>query len=402
MKVLFNNLNAQWNVIKEECLQGIESLFEKSNFILGKEVEDFENTFSDYIGTKYAVGVSNGTDALKLAARALNLKRYYMDGKELRATCFILPANTFIATLMGIEEAYPDAHFELIDCDEHYQIDAEKLQSFIRMEKEKFGNIIIVPVHLYGYTCNMDAVREIAYQHQCHILEDASQAHGALWRKSRAGSMGDVAAFSLYPGKNLGAAGDGGVITTNSPHVYERLKILRNLGAREKHVHTLRGSNHRLDTIQAIILNANESRRRVAKLYEEGIDNDSIILPQTPPNCTPVHHIYPIRTQNRERLIEFLKKHEIETGIHYPIPIEKTVMYSHLAMKEEGGMGEFTKMVARHSYMDTIQLDFPLTKKAESSNTVSFSEELLSLPIHPFMSKEEVTYVCDALNTYKE
>ena len=375
MKIAFNNLNAQWNVIKGECFKELHSLFEKSNFILGEQVGQFEKSFSDYTETTYAVGVSSGTDALKLAAQSL-----LATGRvppESSGICVVIPANTFIATLLGIEQAFPDAHFQLIDCDDYYQMDTTLLHSFIKSNRHHFHDIVIVPVHLYGYTCNMDEIGNIASEYGCRILSDSSQAHGAFWKENRAGSMATVSAFSLYPGKNLGGAGDGGIVTTDSYPICESLRLLRNLGSNKKYEHEVKGGNHRLDTIQAIILNAklkhldtwNDNRRRIVRLYENNIDNPHIILPKTPRGCTPVHHIYPIRTNYRDRLMAVLEDHGIQTGIHYPIPIERMSMYRQLG---------------------------PCPK------TLRNSGQLLSLPIHPFMREQEVKYVYDTLNSYKE
>ena len=369
MRVCFNNLNAQWELIKHNSLKQIDKLFENSDFILGGAVSDFEEDFATYIGCRYSVGVSNGTDALKLSASALNLK-----GR----TGVIIPANTFVATILGLEQGFGNADFILTDCDDYHQMDISKLISLVSEARSDYDNLVIVPVHLYGYSCNMEAIQDIATEYDCIILEDASQSHGALFKQCKTGSFGKVSAFSLYPGKNLGGAGDAGVITTNDTDIYNRLKNLRNLGSDKKYIHTEKGYNHRLDTIQAIILKEklkhldywNESRRKIVSHYEAAIDNSFVKLPLNPDNCTPVHHVYPVLVENREKFQNHLDSYNIQHGIHYPILIEKMPMYKDL-------------------------------KGQPNSKALSFSHQMVSLPIHPFMDIEEVEYMCHSINQYQ-
>ena len=375
MKVKFNDLNAQWSIIKEESLVGLNNLFEKSNFILGEQVKEFEDSFAKYAGSKYAVGVSSGTDALKLSAQALNLNRQSItDGSK---SCFIIPANTFVATLGGIEQAYPNAWCEFIDCDENFQMDVSILETFVANNRSLYDDIVIVPVHLYGYSCDMTSICKIAKDWGCLVLEDCSQAHGTKHAGQPVGSFGDISAFSLYPGKNLGAAGDAGIITTNSEQLYNRLLKLRNLGSVEKHIHDIKGGNHRLDTIQAIILNEkikyieewNQNRRNIVETYEKLIVNPYIKLPKTPDNCLPTHHVYPVIVENREHFTSFLDSKGIDWGMHYKICIEEMAPYHHL-------------------------VDDP------NEQSIKNSRHMVSLPIHPFMSEEEVEYLCKCLNEY--
>ena len=367
MVVKFNNLTLQWEIIKKECKIGLERLFERSNFILGEEVQEFEHAFAQYVGCKHAIGVSNGTDALKLSAQALTL-----EGNS----CFVLPALTFVATLGGIEQAYPNATYHLIDCDEYFQMNVEHLEKFVSKNRGLYENMIIVPVHLYGYACDMTSICHIAETNNCRILEDSSQAHGTRWKSKVVGSFGDVSAFSLYPGKNLGAAGDAGIITTNDSSLYERILMLRNLGSVEKHVHQIRGGNHRLDTIQAIVLKEkikhieewNEQRRRVVSQYEKLIKNSKIRLPTTPKDCLPTHHVYPVLVDNRDEFTSFLDSKDIQWGIHYKVCIEKMKPYQHLS--------------------------------GPNREALAYTEKMVSLPIHPFMTDEEVNYLCGVLNQY--
>jgi dTDP-4-amino-4,6-dideoxygalactose transaminase len=368
MKVNFNDLAAQWNLVKQDCMRDFDDLFSRSNFILGDYVQKFEENFASFIGCKYALGVSNGTDALKLSAQALELA-----GKSL----FLIPANTYVATIMGIEQAYPHADYMLVDCDEYHQMDVKLLESKLDKEASNYDNVVIVPVHLYGYTVDMDAVMSLANQYSCIVLEDSSQAHGATWKGQKAGSFGKVSAFSLYPGKNLGAAGDAGVITTDDEQVYNRLIKLRNLGSSKKYIHEVKGSNHRLDTLQAIVVNHklsflqswNEARREIVKMYEMLINNPRVTLPETPSGCCPVHHVYPVLVDDRDRFIEYLNDNDIQSGIHYPIIISEMEMYSDLDDKSDP---------RAHSY----------------------SKRMVSLPIHPFMSDEEIDYLCEVINNY--
>jgi dTDP-4-amino-4,6-dideoxygalactose transaminase len=378
MKVKFNNLYKQWEQIKENSLIKIEELFENSSFILGKNVEQFELEFSKYIKTKFSVGISNGTDAIKIAAQSLNLKNNIL---------IIIPANTFVATLIGMEDAFPNADIALIDCDEYHQIDVYELEKIVEENKNKYDDIIIVPVHLYGYTCDMSSIMKIAKKFKCIILEDASQAHGAEHKGKKAGSFGNVSAFSLYPGKNLGAAGDAGIVVCNNKKQYEIIKMLRNLGSKIKYEHEIKGHNHRLDTIQAIFLNEklkkldqwNEERRKVAEVYQKNINNPLIELPKTPKFCTPVHHIYAIKTKNRAKLQKFLSEKNIETSIHYPILIQNMPMYRNKKF--------INKCKNEKEYNEKAQL---------------YSQQMISIPIHPFLKQEEIEYVCKTINIYEE
>lgn len=369
MKVQFNNLNEQWKIIKNDTLPQIDNLFERSNFILGDAVVEFEDLFKEYIACDYAVGVSNGTDALKLAAESLDIHN---------SVLVIAPANTFVATVIGIEQALPKADFTLIDCDEYFQMDLEKLEQVLASSRQLYSNVIIVPVHLYGYMCDMTSLMKLSLKYDCLVIEDASQAHGAKWEGQPVGSFGDVSAFSLYPGKNLGAAGDAGIVTTNNHDIYERLLRLRNLGSIKKYEHEIKGGNHRLDTIQAIILKEkmkhiedwNACRREIVRSYEDKINNSLVQLPQTKEGCLPVHHIYPVVVSNRESFTNHLDENGIQWGFHYPICIEEMPMYKEL--------------------------------RVPNKRSIDLSRHMVSLPIHPFMTEEEVLYLCETINQYKD
>ena len=368
-KVLFNDLGKQWEVIKDDALPRIDNLFSTSAFINGPDVNTFEENFAKYIGTDYAVGVSNGTDALKLCVEALELK-----GK----VGIIVPANTFIATLLGAEMALPDAEFVLVDCDEYYQMDTEILKDTLYKRRKDWDNCIIMPVHLYGCASNIEKIMYLAGANGCWVIEDCSQAHGTTTEKGRpVGTFGHMAAFSMYPGKNLGAGGDAGVITTNSERFYNTLKLLQNWGAVEKYYYERKGYNNRLDTIQAIIVDEklkhlndwNEKRRQVASWYDELIQNNNIIKPKKAPYCgRHTYHIYCVRLQNldRDEIMSQLNENGIQSGIHYPIPIEQTKIY-----EDEEWYNPMTRF---------------------------YAEQTMSLPMHPFMSREDVERVAEVLN----
>ncbi len=372
MNIKFNDLSMQWDEIKKDITPRLEHLFIKSDFIEGAAVRQFEQNFADYCGTKYAIGVSNGTDALKLSLAALNLE----------SPCgVIIPANTFIANALAatyLTDLYHD--LVLIDCDEYYQIDVDFLGSYLKENRKKLKSCVIVPVHLYGHPVDMKRVIEIKEKYDCYILEDGSQAHGALVLNEKVGGLGDVSAFSLYPGKNLGAAGDAGVITTNNEELYKKVKSLKNYGSSIKYHYNLKGWNNRLDTIQAIIVDEklkhldkwNEMRIEVARKFDEAFkDNDRIITPKIAPYINKhVYHIYAIRVKQRDDFQKYLMDNNIPTLIHYPIPIQKTKPFKYL-----------------NDYFD-------------NQKTIQYAEELISLPIHPFLTDEEINFIAKKVNNF--
>lgn len=367
MKINFNDLRSQWECIKSQCVNKIDKLFNDSDFILGSAVSEFENEFAKYLNVKYCVGTSNGTDALKLAAQSLSLSG---------TTLVLVPANTFIATIFGVEQGIEKPTFKLIDCDSFYQMDVSLLEECLEKHRSFYDNCVVVPVHLYGYTCEMDSILLLSKKYDFKIIEDASQAHGAEYNSTKAGSLGDVAAFSMYPGKNLGAAGDAGVVVSNNKQISKNLKLLRNLGSQKKYHHEIKAYNHRLDTIQAIILNEklkhlndwNSKRREIANIYDDQINNKKITLPQTPPSCLPVHHVYPVLVSKREDFQAYLTLNKIPNMIHYPIGISSTKMYKHLNIKK--------------------------------SKSNSFNKKLVSLPIHPFLTEKQVEFIVKKINNY--
>jgi dTDP-4-amino-4,6-dideoxygalactose transaminase len=373
MNILFNNLKPQWDAIKEEALIEINNLFESSAFILGEQVDAFEKKFSSWNNSTFSVGVSNGTDGLEIAARSLNMKD--------RSAVFI-PANTFIATFIGIYKVYPNADYYLVDCDDSYLMNVDVLENVLSQVSDNYDNLLVVPVHLYGATVDMQKLMYLKSIFGFYIIEDCSQAHGAISNTGKfVGNDGDVNVFSLYPGKNLGAAGDAAVITLNNEKLYKRILKLRNLGSDVKYNHELFSGNHRLDTIQAIILslkldyfdNWTADRIDVANYFSDNINNSKIIKPVVPDYCKKhVYHIYCVRvTNNRKKIITYLNKLNIPTLIHYPIPL----------------------------FLSSALKDIPF-KNADNQNTIEYSDQILSLPIHPFVQLEEAAYITEVLNNY--
>jgi dTDP-4-amino-4,6-dideoxygalactose transaminase len=371
MVIKYNDLYYQHELIKHTTLNRIVQLFKDCDFINGKDVIKFEDHFAKYIGTKYAIGTSNGTDAIELCVRALNIV-------QPQTNLYIIPNNTFIATALGIQAAKPNAQIIGVDCDEYYQIDIKEIEKVLIKNKENINHCVIVGVHLHGHCCNAEEIKILCEQYNCTFLEDASQAHGAFSHLGKIGTLGKLSAFSLYPGKNLGAAGDAGIITTNDDQLAEIITKLRNFGAKSKYEYKYSGGvNHRLDSIQAIILDEkllyldkfNETRNTIAKYYNENINNQFIILPKTAHYCRyNVFHTYPIRTKHRYSLQEYLTKNGIETLIHYP-----------KSLSEIEGLNIY-------NFSDT--------------NSVQYSKELLSLPIHPNLNLEEYKYITDKLNEF--
>ncbi|MBY9007051.1 MAG: DegT/DnrJ/EryC1/StrS family aminotransferase [Candidatus Lokiarchaeota archaeon] len=371
MNIRFNDLSKQWDVIKEEAKIKLDELFIKSDFIGGQAVKEFEDNFAKYIGTKYAVGVSNGTDALKISLASLDLD----------SPCgVIIPANTYIATALAITYLSHVKHeLVLIDCDEYYQIDPLLLEEYLKKHRDEWKSCVIIPVHLYGHPCDIEQIIKTADKYNCYVLEDSSQSHGAIVNRKKVGSFGDISAFSLYPGKNLGACGDAGIITTNNFELYNKAKSLRNFGSSKKYHYDYKGWNNRLDTIQAIFLDEklrfleewNNKRNKVAEKYTSLITNENLVLPKTASYVDkPVYHIYALRIENRDIFEKYLNTNKIPTVIHYPIPIQKTTPFK---------------------YLD----------KNNNKNTVRFADELISLPIHPFLDENEIHYITKIINNFK-
>jgi dTDP-4-amino-4,6-dideoxygalactose transaminase len=316
------------------------------------------------LGSKYCVGVNSGLDALILAVRSLNI------GKEDEV---IVPANTYIATVLGITEN--DATPIFVEPDEYYNIDANKIEEKIT-DKTK----AIMVVHLYGQAANMKKIKEIADEHNLYLIEDCAQSHGAKFEGKTTGTYGDIGCFSFYPTKNLGAFGDAGAIVTDNVEIAEKIKMLRNYGSQKKYQNKIEGINSRLDEIQASLLNVKlkhynelrKQREKIANRYLSEITNPRVELPEIRKGSDHVWHLFEIRTAERDKLQAYLKNNGIGTQIHYPIPPHLSEAYEYLGYKKG---------------------DFPKTEK--------LADTLLSLPIYDGMKDEEIDYVIKIINEYE-
>ncbi|MDF2690488.1 MAG: fdtB [Gammaproteobacteria bacterium] len=364
MTVEFLNLKAINQQYSHEIEAAIKKTLDSGHYILGKEVELFEQEFAKFCGSKYCIGVANGLDALNLIIKAYG----FSAGDEI-----IVPANTFIASILAISEN--GLKPVLIEPElSSYNIDANKIEQKITAKTKA-----IMAVHLYGQIANMKDIAQIAQKYNLKLIEDAAQAHGACLGETRVGNLGDAAGFSFYPGKNLGALGDGGAITTNDKDLAEKLKALRNYGSFIKYHNHYKGLNSRLDELQAAVLRVklryldqdNQKRRLAAEAYLSEIKHESIVLPQVNDPKSHVWHLFVIRTQNREKLQKYLSGKAIQTLIHYPIPAHK-----------------------QKAYKEWNELSFPITE--------TIHEQVLSLPISPIMSRHEIEIVTQAINDYRE
>ncbi|HDZ00177.1 MAG TPA: DegT/DnrJ/EryC1/StrS family aminotransferase [Nitrospirae bacterium] len=375
--------------LKEEFIAIFGEALKTGRFIGGPMVEGFEKDFAEYCNTKYCIGVSSGTDALRFALIAAGVKSGDM---------VITVPNTFIATTEAITQA--GALPEFVDIDEQTcNMDTQKLQEYLetqcciddktRKPVSKSTNkpvTAIIPVHLYGRTADMDSILEIAEKYNLVTVEDACQAHGAgyfsrrdkQWK--RAGSLGKSAAFSFYPGKNLGAFGEGGAVTTDDNEIAQKIRMLRDHGQVKKYFHEIEGYNGRLDAIQAGILQIklrhlpgwNEKRLENASRYNELLKKtDGIRIPYDPEWTRPVYHLYVIRTQNRDELQKYLTDNHIATGLHYPVPLHLQAAYSGLGYKKG---------------------DFPVTEKVAS--------EILSLPMYPGITESRQRQVVEKIKGF--
>lgn len=356
--VPFLDLPQQFQNLREEIEPAIHAVLEKCDFVGGQAVRDFENAFADFCGVKYGVAVSNGTDAIFLALAALGVG----PGDEV-----ITVPNTFIATAAPITRIGATIKFVDVRPDT-MNMDVERLERAITHKTKA-----ILPVHLYGQPADMDAILHIAKQHELLVIEDAAQAHGAMYRRRRTGSMGDAACFSFYPGKNLGAFGDAGAVVTNNEAVAARIRILRDNGRTGKYEHADPGYNHRMDTLQAAVLGVklkhlvkwNARRREIAAQYHAhfaGNENIRTVAEMQGVEC--VYHLFVVCVPHRDQVRNKLQQAGIQTGIHYPIPLHLQPAYQHLPY-EQG--------------------HFPISEE--------LAPQLLSLPIFPEMTDEQVDYV---------
>lgn len=365
MKVPFLNLASQYEAIREEIDVAIRRVIQSSSFIGGTFVHEFETAFKSYLGANHCIGVGNGTDALFIALKSLGIGR----GDEV-----ITAANSFIATSEAITAA--GAKVVFADClPDFYTVDPEKIEEKITKKTRA-----VIPVHLFGQPADMEAIIAIAKKHGIYVIEDCAQAHGATLNNKKIGLFGDISCFSFYPGKNLGAYGDGGAIVVNDGQLSKRCRMLANHGRLEKYNHEFEGFNSRLDGIQAAILSVklkrldewNTKRRATAGVYRAELSpSGPVLLPPEYPGGRHVYHLFVIRSKKRDDLRTYLKENDIETGIHYPIGLPFLKAYEYL----------------RHE-----PKDFPVTYQ--------YQHEVLSLPVYPEMTIEDVHYVAQTIKTF--
>jgi dTDP-4-amino-4,6-dideoxygalactose transaminase len=365
-KIPLVDLRAQYESIKPEIDAAIQRTIDNTAFILGPEAKKFEDHFAEFCSVKHAIGLDSGTAALHLALLALGVGA----GDEVITT-----THTFIATSEAI--VLTGARPVLVDIDPRtYNIDASKIEAAITPRTKA-----IIPVHLYGQPAEMDPILEVARTHNLRVIEDAAQAHGSAYRGRRIGSLGDVACFSFYPGKNLGAYGDAGALVTNDDELARKIRMLRDHGRTTKYEHEITGYGYRLDGIQGAVLDVklkhlpewNAARRAHADYYTELLANvdDSIVTPYEPAQVQAVYHLYVIRTRKRDELLQYLKEHDIEAGIHYPVPLHLQPVYKNLG---------YTKGA------------FPETEKA--------ANEILSLPMYPELTHAQMERVVETMREF--
>ena len=327
--IKFLDLQSQYKSIQKDVDTAIKEVLSESAFIGGKYVDKFENDFSSYVGVDYCVGVGNGTDALEIAIESLSLP----PGSEI-----IVPANSFIAT----SEAVTRAGHKVVFCDvdkDSYVISIEDIEKRITSRTKA-----VIAVHLYGHACDMDALIQISSKFNLRVIEDCAQAHGSEYKGKRVGGIGDIATFSFYPGKNLGAYGDGGAITTNDKHLAAQCRKIANHGRVAKYDHDFEGRNSRLDGLQAAILGVKlkhldtwlNARQQIADIYlKELKDVLGVVLPVRQPWSKQAYHLFVIRVQNRDQLKEFLADNGVQSGVHYPISLPKLKAYNYLQQANE-------------------------------------------------------------------
>ena len=356
-------INSQY---REELKEAAEKVINSGWYLLGEELNQFEHKYAEFCGTKYALGVANGLDSLRLIFRS-----YMVLGEMRKGDEVIVPSNTYIASILSISEeglvpvlVEPNLNT--------FNLDSARIEAAITSRTKA-----VLTVHLYGQNSIDQQMIDICKKYNLKLLEDCAQSHGAVWNGKMSGSHGDAAGHSFYPGKNLGALGDAGAITTNDDNLFKVIKALRNYGSHKKYENNYRGLNSRLDEIQAAFLNIKlkylpiETKRRkeLAKIYLENIKTDKLILPTVLNEEGHVWHLFTVRVKNRSGFMEYLEKNYIQTLIHYPIP-------PHL----------------QKAYLEWNNLSFPISEQIH--------QEIISLPLSPVMTDEEVMRVCSVINTY--
>jgi len=362
--IVMNDFKKEYEGNKMHIDAAISSVLKSGWHILGKKVEEFEKQFALYSDSTYCIGVANGLEALQISLLALDVGK----GDEV-----ITVSNSAVATSLAISSVGATPVF--IDIDEYYHLDSKHIENKITSRTKA-----IIPVHLFGQAVNIKKIIDIAKMHNLHVIEDACQAHGATYANKKVGSYGVLGCFSFYPTKNLGAYGDGGAITTNSKELYDKCKMLRNYGQTDRYRHIVKGLNSRLDELQAAILieklkkldDANHRRAEIAQLYKKHLlDIPQIILPKVRTESKHVYHLFVIQADRRDELMRFLKKNNIQSLVHYPIPIHK-----------------------QECYIEYNNQTLPRTEE--------MAKRILSLPIHPMLEDHEVITVCNAIKAFYE
>lgn len=369
MRVPILDLSQQYRIIKKEMNIALAKTMQRGDFVLGKEEKLFEQEFAKFCGNKFAVGVNSGTDALFLALLSLGIGF----GDEVIVPVFTYIASAFAVTFTGAKPVFVDINEDTCN------IDIEKIEKAITKATKA-----IMPVHLYGQTANMKPILAIARKHNLKVVEDAAQAHGALYKTSEknwkiAGTMGEIGCFSFYPTKNLGACGDGGMIITNDLNIYRKLLMLRDYGRISRYEHVTLGYNSRLDTLQAAILRIklkylkiwNGMRRKNASIYKRELKGvDGIILPYAADYSYHVYHCFAARVKNRDKAISKLREKGIGALIHYPIPLHLQKVYHNLGFKKG---------------------DFPVAEKVAS--------QIISLPMYPYLKENQIKFIAKTLKS---
>lgn len=361
-EILFLDMQAPYVELKREIDTAVAKVMASGWYLLGQELESFETAFAKFCGVDYCIGVANGLEALELILKAYDIG----PGDEV-----IVPSNTYIATWLAASHVRATP-VPVESCEDSFNINPVLIEAAITSRTKA-----IMPVHLYGQAADMSAINHIAKKHQLKVIEDAAQAHGAIYQGKRVGSLGDAAGFSFYPGKNLGAMGDGGAITTNDAELAEKLKMLRNYGSKIKYHNQIKGCNSRLDEVQAAILNVklqyldewNKRRQKLAQVYLSQLAGLPVVLPVAKQQEQHVWHLFVIRTPQRDALQRYLKDHGVATLIHYPIPPHQ-----------------------QGAYQEVQNLSLPISEKMH--------REVLSLPMGPHLTLEQAKRVCQLVSDF--
>ena len=362
--ILFGDLRKQYLSIQKEIDRAVKRTLQRGWFVLGENVERFEEEFAQYCGVRYGIGVGNGLEALQISLMALGIGK----GDEVITAPNSAMATALAISSVGARPVFVDIHPET------YNIDVFQIEKKITKRTKA-----ILPVHLFGQPAEMEAINIIAKKYNLKVIEDACQAHGAKYQGRKTGSLGDIGCFSFYPSKNLGAAGDGGMIITNNRKLAQKARQLRNYGQIRRNIFLQKGLNSRLDELQAAILRVklkyldkwNKRRRILAKLYNKYLANSSVIIPKESKNCFHVYHLYVVRVKKRNRLQKYLAQQGIQTAIHYPKVIYLQKAYQELGLKEG---------------------TCPLAEK--------YSRQILSLPIYPELKKSEIKKISQIILNY--